>query len=137
MSSHKSSDYKISAAEYYLTSDKTQLEVCEIFNCSARSLMRWVSKYQDEEGSIERYNRTPVAYKVAKEHVKFIIKELKQNKTITMEDLLIKLQRQFQDLELSERHLAQVVKDNNVTLKITHLLHVPNKRFGKTQRCWD
>lgn len=50
MSSHKSPDYKISAAEYYLTSDKTQLEVCEIFNCSTRSLMRWVSKYQDDEG---------------------------------------------------------------------------------------
>ena len=49
----------------------TQLEVCEIFNCSARSLMRWVSKYQNDDGSIERYNRTPVAYKVTKEHVKF------------------------------------------------------------------
>jgi len=127
---HKSEDFKISAVEYYLTSDKNQLEICEIFNCSARSLMRWVAKYEDN-GSIKRYNRTPVAYKVSREHVKFILSELKTNKTITMEDLLIKLQRQFQDLELSERHLTQVVKDNNVTLKITHLLHVPNKRFGK------
>ena len=42
---HKSEDFKISAAEYYLTSDKNQLEICEIFNCSARSLMRWVAKY--------------------------------------------------------------------------------------------
>lgn len=131
MTSHKSEDFKISAVEYYLTSDKNQLEVCEIFNCSARSLMRWVAKYQNDNGSIQRYNRISKAYKVSREHVKFILKELKQNKTITTEDLLIKLQRQFPDLDLTERHLAQVVKDNNVTLKLTHLMHIPNKRFGK------
>jgi transposase len=130
MTTHKSEDFKISAVEYYLTSDKNQLEVCEIFNCSARSLMRWVSKYEND-GSVERYNRVPIAYKVSKEHVKFILSELKRNKTITIEDLLIKLQRQFLDLELSERHVARVLRDNNVTLKLTHLLHVPNKRFGK------
>ncbi len=43
---HKSEDFKISAVEYYLTSDKNQLEICEIFNCSTRSLMRWVTKYE-------------------------------------------------------------------------------------------
>ena len=39
---HKSEDYKLSAVEYYLVGDKSQLEVCEIFKCSPRSLMRWV-----------------------------------------------------------------------------------------------
>ena len=32
---HKSEDYKKSAVEYYLVGDKLQLEVCEIFKCSA------------------------------------------------------------------------------------------------------
>jgi len=41
-SKHKSEDYKLSAVEYYLVGDKSQLEVCEIFKCSPRSLMRWV-----------------------------------------------------------------------------------------------
>ena len=41
-SKHKSEDYKLSAIEYYLVGDKSQLEVCEIFKCSPRSLMRWV-----------------------------------------------------------------------------------------------
>ena len=45
MPSHKSEDYKLSAVEYYLTEDKTQEEVCKIFKCSARSLLRWVDKY--------------------------------------------------------------------------------------------
>jgi hypothetical protein len=37
-SKHKSEDYKLSAVEYYLVGDKSQLEVCEIFKCSPRSL---------------------------------------------------------------------------------------------------
>lgn len=37
--SHKSEDFKISAVEYYLDSNKTQ-EVRNIFKCSVRSLMR-------------------------------------------------------------------------------------------------
>lgn len=42
MPTHKSEDYKLSAVEYYLTEEKTQEEVCKIFKCSARSLLRWV-----------------------------------------------------------------------------------------------
>jgi len=53
-SKHKSEDYKKSAVEYYLVCDKSQLEVCEIFKCSARSLMRWVDKYE-KEGEINFY----------------------------------------------------------------------------------
>ena len=41
-SKHKSEDYKLSAVEYYLVGDKSQIDVCKIFKCSARSLMRWV-----------------------------------------------------------------------------------------------
>ncbi len=39
---HKSKDFRISTIEYYLDSNKTQDEVCNIFKCSVRSLMRWV-----------------------------------------------------------------------------------------------
>jgi transposase-like protein len=44
---HKSEDYKISAVEYYLVEDNSQEEVCKIFKCSPRSLMRWVNQYQN------------------------------------------------------------------------------------------
>jgi len=52
MPTHKSENYKLSAVEYYLTEDRTQEEVCKIFKCSARSLLRWVDKY-DENGEGE------------------------------------------------------------------------------------
>jgi len=45
-SKHKGEDYKKSAVEYYLLGDKSQIEVCNIFKCNPRSLMRWVDKYK-------------------------------------------------------------------------------------------
>jgi transposase len=130
MPTHKSGDYKLSAVEYYLTEDKSQQEVCRIFKCSARSLMRWVEKY-NKTCEIERHNRKPIAYKINQQEVKYILQELKQNKTIIMEDLLVKLKEKFPDFDISTRHLSRVIKDNNITLKITRLRHEPEKRFGK------
>ena len=40
--SRKRYDYKLTAVQYYLVEDKTQEEVCKIFKCSRRSLIRWV-----------------------------------------------------------------------------------------------
>lgn len=128
-SKHKGEDYKTSAVEYYLIGDKSQIEVCEIFKCTPRSLLRWVEKYNNE-GEIKRHNRNPVAYKVRKEHVKFMLDEIKKNKTITMSELKEKIKYKF-DIELSRFHINRLVRNNNVTLKITRIRHEPNKRFGK------
>ena len=127
---HKSEDYKISAVEYYLVEDKSQEEVCKIFKCSPRSLMRWVEKYNND-GEIKRYNKKPVAYKITKDQVKYALEEINKNKTITMDDLLSKIKSNYPSFELSSRQLSRVVKDNNITLKITRIRHEPNKRFGK------
>ena len=82
ISPHKSQDYKLSAVKYYLKSKNTS-ETCQIFECSSRSLMRWIKKFQTSQ-SIERKDRVNVAYKVQHKHIKFIIKE---DKTITIEYL--------------------------------------------------
>ena len=130
MSTHNNSNkYKEIAVQYYLVEDKSQEEVCKIFKCSRRSLMRWVDKYK-KYGKITGYERTPKAYKVHKEHVDFLLQEIKHNKTITIEDLLEKLKIKFPDIDISERHLSRIVKDNNVSLKITRFRHEPTKRFG-------
>ena len=130
MSNHKSEDYKISAVEYYLIADKTQEDVCRIFKCSVRSLMRWVKKYK-KDGKIKRQNRKPVVYKVTKQHVKFILETIKKNKTITTKDLLEELKNKFPDIELSRFHLARIIRDNNITLKQRRVRHKPEKRYGK------
>ena len=130
MTTHKSEDYKVSAVNYYLTEDTTQEEVCKLFKCSVRSLLRWVDRFKEEK-EIKRHNRKPVAYKVKKEHVKFILEELKNNKTITLEEILTKLKNKYKDVDLSLMHVHRIVKDNNITLKITRIRHEPVKRFGK------
>ena len=119
-SKHKSEDFKLSAVEYYLVGDKSQLEVCEIFKCSPRSLIRWVEKYK-KDGEIKRENRKPVAYKVHKEHVKFLLDEINKNKTITMTELKHKLKDKFK-IEFSRFHINIIISDNNITLKITRII---------------
>ena len=101
MPNHKSEDYKLSAIDYYLTEDTSQEEVCKIFKCSTRSLMRWVDKYK-QNGEIKRHNRTPVAYKIGKNEVKYILEEIKKNKTITMEDLLVKVKEKYPSFDIHE-----------------------------------
>jgi len=130
MTHHKSEDYKERAVQYYLVEDKSQEEVCKIFECSRRSLMRWVKLYKNN-GNVERQNRTPTAYKVKREHIHFIKDELNRNKTITMEDLLFLLKKKYTSLSLSRFHLNRVVNDNNITLKLTRVRHKPTHRWGK------
>ena len=86
-SKHKSEDYKLSAVEYYLVGDKSQIDVCKIFKCSPRSLMRWVEIYE-KEGEIKRENRKPVAYKVHKEHVKFLLDEINKELKFSIYSLI-------------------------------------------------
>jgi transposase len=130
MTHHKSEDYKERAVQYYLVEDKSQNELCKIFECSRRSLMRWVKQYKNK-GNTERQNRTPTAYKVKKEHIGFIKDEIKKNKTITMEDLLFLLKKKYPSLSLSRFHLNRVVNNNNITLKLTRVRHEPTHRWGK------
>ena len=130
MPHQKSSDYKETAFQYYLVEDKSQEEVCKIFKCSRRSLMRWVEKYK-KHGKITGYERTPKAYKVHKEHVDFLLQEIKKNKTITNEDLLYLLKNKYPNLDLNKSHISRIIHDNNITLKMTRIRHEPVKRFGK------
>jgi len=127
---YKSNDYKLSAVNYYLVEDKTQEEVCKIFKCSRRSLMRWVERYK-KDGNVDIHYRKPVAYKVKKEYIDFLLQELKKNKTITIEDLLYLLKNKYPDVDLNKSHINRIIKDNNITLKITRIRHEPVKRFGK------
>jgi len=130
MPTHKSNDYKLTAVQYYLVEDKTQEEVCKIFKCSPRSLMRWVERYK-KEGNVDIHYRKPVAYKVKKEYVKFLVDVINKNKTITLQELHQKLKDKYKNTDIITMQLFRVVRDNNITLKLTRIRHEPVKRFGK------
>jgi transposase len=130
MPTHKSSDYKLSAVKYYLSHSKNQVQTCKIFGCSERSLMRWVDKYKSTN-NITRKKRDYSSYKITNSHISFIKQQLKQNKTLTIDELLTKLKNKYPDLTLSRVHLGRVVRDINITLKQTRLRHVPKTRYKK------
>ena len=130
MTTRKSKDYKLTAVNYYLVEDKTQEEICKIFKCSRRSLMRWVNRFE-KDGNVDIHYRKPVAYKVKKEYVDFLLQEIKKNKTITIEDLLYLLKNKYPNLDLNKSHISRIIHDNNITLKMTRIRHEPVKRFGK------
>ena len=130
MPTHKSNDYKLTAVQYYLVEDNTQEEVCKIFKCSPRSLMRWVKRYK-KDGNVDIHYRKPVAYKVKKEYVKFLVDEINKNKTITLQELHQKLKDKYKNVDISTMQLFRVVRDNNITLKLTRIRHELTKRFGK------
>jgi transposase len=109
--------------------DKTQEEVCKIFKCSPRSLMRWVNQYK-KEGNVNKHYRKPIAYKVKKEYVKFLLDEIKKNKTITLQELNEKLKDKYKT-DISTTQIFRVINDNNITLKQTRIRHEPIKSFGK------
>jgi len=69
--------------------------------------------------------------RVHKEHVDFLLQEIKKNKTITIEDLLYLLKNKYPNLDLNKSHISRIIHDNNITLKMTRIRHEPVKRFGK------
>ena len=60
---YHSEDYKITAVKHYLRI-KSYDKVCDIFECSKSSLIRWVKKYSEDGKIISNHNKTKVSYKV-------------------------------------------------------------------------
>ena len=65
--------------------------------------MRWVDKYKTTS-KITRKKRDYTSYKINNSHISFIKQQLKQNKTITMDELLVKLKTQY----INGSHLIRI-----------------------------
>ena len=65
-----------------------------------------------------------------KKNIKFLLDEIKKNKTITLQELNEKLKDKYKT-DISTTQIFRVINDNNITLKQTRIRHEPIKRFGK------
>ena len=106
---HKHEDLKLTAVRYYLDNDTTYAETCRIFNCSERSLKRWIERYEELE-EIKRLNRKPKSYKITKEQVKYAMQKLKENEQITMEELYKIVKKKYKDFDITSQHLGLPIK---------------------------
>ena len=87
MTKQSSSDLKLKAVEYYYKVNNYS-HVCKIFDCSERSLKRWIKRYEELE-EIKRLNRKPKSYKITKEQVKYAIQKLKENERCKLKTLFL------------------------------------------------
>ena len=72
--------------------------------------MRWVDKYKSTN-NITRKKRDYTSYKITNSHISFIKQQVKDNKTITLDELLSKLKTKYPELTLARDHLGRVVRD--------------------------
>ena len=84
-------DFKLSAVEYYLDNrdEITVQDTCNIFNCSQRSLERWINRYLNEN-TVAQKERSHGAYKVTVKQIEFIRKELNKYPDITIKNRHLK-----------------------------------------------
>ena len=129
MSKQFSSDLKMKAVKYYHKVDNYS-KVCKIFECSERSLKRWVEKYEINK-TLERKKRDEGSYKIKKEHIQFIKETLKNNNDIHIKVLYELLKNKFTDLDISRQYIHDIIRDNNITRKRATFEHFPKTYRGE------
>jgi len=129
MSKQYSSDLKLKAVKYY-NKIKNYVQTCEIFECSERSLKRWVERYNNT-GDIIRKDRKEGSYKLKKKHIKYIKEIIKNNNDIHMKDLHLRFQQKFKDITISRQYLSKILRDNNITRKRATFEHFPTTYRGQ------
>jgi len=130
MNNHKSSEIRKLAIEYYLKNKVSQLEVSRIFQVGEKTFKRWLKQYREDK-SFERKSRPPVAYKVKRTHVKYILKLVKKNPTWLIQMYMTNMEEKYSDFDISNSQLSRVIRDNNLTRKRTRIRHYPETRYNK------
>jgi transposase len=128
MTKQFTSDLKLKAVHYYHKINN-YVKVCEIFECSERSLKRWVERY-DKNKNVDRKTRKLGSYKLEQQHIHFIKDTLRKHSDIQMNFLQELLKRKFPKLDISRQYLSDIIRDNNITRKRATFKHFPKTYRG-------
>jgi transposase len=128
MTKQFTSDLKLKAVHYYHKINN-YVKVCEIFECSERSLKRWVERY-DKNKNVDRKTRKLGSYKLEKQHIQFIKETLRKHSDIQMNFLQELLKSKFPKLDISRQYLSDIIRHNNITRKRATFKHFPKTYRG-------
>jgi transposase/transposase-like protein len=128
MTKQFTSDLKLKSVKYY-NKIKNYVKVCNIFECSERSLKRWVEQYKKYK-HLDRKSRKTGSYKLKKIHIDFITKSLKKENDIQMNTLHNQIKNKFPELNISRQYLSDIIRDNNITRKRAVFQHFPKTYRG-------
>ena len=106
MTKQFTSDLKLKSVKYY-NKIKNYVKVCNIFECSERSLKRWVEKYKTYN-HLDRKSRKKGSYKLKKIHIDFITKSLKKENDIQMNTLHNQIKNKFPELNIYQDNIYQI-----------------------------
>ena len=123
-----STDLKLKAVKYYHKVNNYAV-VCRVFECSERSLKRWVERYEQTD-NIERQSRKQGFYKIKKEHIQFIKDTLKNKNNIHIQSMYDLMKIKFPNLDISRQYLHDLIRDNNITRKRATFEHFPKTYRG-------
>ena len=82
-------DLKLKAVNYYHKINN-YIKVCEIFECSEKSLKRWVKRY-DKNKNVDRKIRKLGSYKLEKQHIQFIKETLQKHSDIYTNEFVTRI----------------------------------------------
>jgi len=119
---------KFKAVNYYHKINN-YVKVCEVFECSERSLKRWVEGY-DKNKNVNRKTRKLGSYKLEKQHIQFIKETLRKHSDIQMNFLHELIKDKFPKLDISRQYLSDIIRDNNITRKRATFKHFPKTYRG-------
>jgi transposase len=128
MTKQFTSDLKLKAVHYYHKINN-YVKVCEVFECSERSLKRWVERY-DKNKNVDRKTRKLGSYKLEKQHIQFIKQTLRKHSDIQMNFLQELLKSKYPKLDISRQYLSDIIRDNNITRKRATFKHFPKTYRG-------
>lgn len=132
MSPHHSEDYKLTAVKYYLTKNEDMRDVCKIFNCSYKSLSRWVNQYQ-EKGNVKRKTRKNSNIKITPEIEKFVKQQIRKYPTMTLWELS-KLVYHTYNVKLTDKSIFNILSKYKITRKRLRNKYYPEKREGQEKQ---
>jgi transposase len=128
MTKQFTSDLKLKAVNYYHKINN-YVKVCKVFECSERSLKRWVERYNKNK-NVNRKTRKFGSYKLEKQHIQFIKETLRKHSDIQMNFLQELLKSKFPKLDISRQYLSDIIRDNNITRKRATFKHFPKTYRG-------
>jgi transposase len=132
MPPHHSDDYKLTAVKYYLSKNQDMRDVCKIFNCSYKSLSRWVNQYQ-EKGNVKRKTRKNKNTKITPEIEKFVKQQINKYSTMTLWELS-KLVNHTYKVKLTDKSIYNILTKHKITRKRLRNKYYPEKREGQEKQ---
>lgn len=132
MSKHHTEDYKISAVKYYLKHNISMEKTCEMFECSYKSLYRWIKRYNNN-GNIKRKQTKKKPYKITNDITKYVLSLVKKNVNITLWEIANLVKDKF-NTSLTDQTIFRILKKNKITRKRLRDKYYPEKREGQEKQ---